>query len=150
MRTDDPETRFAAGSVLATDPADRGPLTVIVSRHTGPVTVLGFEGVTDRGEAEALRNTLLVIDSADLPEAEEDEFYDHQLTGLAVHHVNGTALGTVTDVLHPPASPVLVVAVPDGADVLVPFVKVIVPDVDLVAGRLTVDPPEGMFGPEPD
>ena len=48
--------------------------------------------------------------------------------------VDGTALGTVGDVLHPPAAPVLVVHRPDGSEVLVPFVAAIVPEVDLPGG----------------
>jgi len=54
-------------------------------------------------------------------------------------------LGEVVDVLHPPAAPVLTVRRPDGSEELVPFVSAIVPVVDLDAGRLVVDPPDGMF-----
>ena len=146
VRTDDPDTRFAVGSVLVTDPVGRGPLTVATHRRSGPVTVLGFDGFADRSAAESLRNTLLLVETAALPETSDpDEFYDHELVGLAVRHVDGTALGTVGDVLHPPAAPVLVVTAPDGSEVLVPFVAAIVPEVDVPGGFITVDPPDGMF-----
>jgi 16S rRNA processing protein RimM len=66
VRTDDPDTRFAAGSVLATDPADAGPLTVDRFRwHSGKL-VVGFAGYADRTAAEGLRGVRLVIDSDDL------------------------------------------------------------------------------------
>ena len=74
-----------------------------------------------------------------------EEFYDHQLVGLTVVEQAGTTLGTVVEVWHPPASAVLAVSRPDGTQELVPFVSAIGPVVDLAAGRLVVDPPDGMF-----
>src|SRR5215469_5074508 len=93
VRTDDPAQRFAAGSVLATDPAGRGPLTVVASRwHSGRLLVT-FEGCQDRADAEALRDTLLQIDSADLePLDDPEEFYDHDLIGLAVGTLGGESV----------------------------------------------------------
>jgi 16S rRNA processing protein RimM len=146
VTTDDPDARFAAGAVLGTDPADRGPLTVNSMRRSGPVLVLGFDGVTDRDAAEALRGTSLTLDAALLPPPDDpDEFYDHQLVGLAVVDLQNRALGIVAEVWHPPAAPVLAVNRPDGSQELVPFVSAIVPTVDLAGGRLVVDPPDGMF-----
>ena len=144
--TDDPDRRFAAGVALFTDrPAD-STLTVVSSRRSGPVLVVGFEGVPDRDSAETLRGTELSLPAEDLGEAgDEDDFYDHQLVGLAVVHVDGRLLGEVVEVMHPPAAPVLVVRTTDGGEELVPFVKAIVPEVDPLGGRLVVDPPEGMF-----
>ena len=145
--TDDPDTRFAVGSTLQTDSAARPVLVVSGARRSGPVQVVGFEGIVDRNTAETLRGIHLVVDAETLPEPEdEDEFYDHQLVGLAVHHhTTGEVLGEVVDVMHPPAAPVLVINRPDGTEELVPFVSAIVPTVDLGAGKVTVDPPDGMF-----
>jgi 16S rRNA processing protein RimM len=146
VRTDDPDARFAPGSVLDTDPAERGPLTVTSTGRSGQITLLHFDGVDDRNAAEALRGTLLQVDADELPElGDEDEFYDHQLIGLRVLDASGAELGTVTGVLHPPASPVLEVARPGGEQELVPFVSAIVPEVDLQHGVAVVDPPDGMF-----
>ena len=147
ISTDDPADRFAAGSELLTDPAGRGPLTVAVFRKSGPVLVVGFEGVPDRNAAETLRGTTLLIDSDELPPPmDDDEFYDHQLIGLSARLADGTVLGEVVDVLHPPAAPVLQVRREDAPeDELVPFVSAIVPTVDLPGGFLVIDPPDGMF-----
>jgi 16S rRNA processing protein RimM len=146
VTTDDPDERFAAGAVLGTDPAGRGPLTVVSMRRSGPVLVLGFDGIADRDAAETLRGTSLTLDASLLPVPEDpDEFYDHQLVGLSVVDQAGTVLGTVTEVWHPPAAPVLAVTRTDGSEELVPFVSAIVPIVDLDGGRLVVDPPDGMF-----
>jgi 16S rRNA processing protein RimM len=144
VSTDDPDARFAVGGVLGT--ASRGPLTVSGMRRSGPVLVLGFEGIADRDAAETLRGTALTLDASLLPVPDDpEEFYDHQLVGLTVVDRAGTVLGTVTEVWHPPASPVLAVDRPDGSQELVPFVSAIVPTVDLAGGRLVVDPPDGMF-----
>lgn len=144
VRTDDPDRRYADGSVLATDPPERGPLTVeSVRAHHGRLLVR-FAGVEDRNAAEALRNTLLVVDSADAGDAGDGEYWDHELLGLTAVTTGGTKLGPVTDVVHVPGSPLLAIDV-NGREVLVPFVEAIVPEVDVAGGRLVVDPPEGLL-----
>lgn len=149
VRTDDPGRRFAPGSVLATDPAGRGPLTVgSVRWHLGRLLVL-FDGLADRTRAEELAGTLLLVDSADVGTPEDpDEFNDHDLIGLAAVTTAGQTVGTVSDVLHHGQD--LLVITPaggGGAETLVPFVRAIVPEVDLAAGRLILDPPPGLLDP---
>ena len=64
VRTDDPGQRFAAGSVLSTDPPAAGPLTVVSTRwHSGRLLV-SFAGITDRNEAEPLRGVWLTVNAA--------------------------------------------------------------------------------------
>jgi 16S rRNA processing protein RimM len=146
VRTDVPEARFAPGAVLETDPAERGPLTVGRIRwHSGRL-LIAFDEVTDRTAAEALRGTLLVADSATSPaQDDDDEFWDHELAGLHAVTTAGDVIGEVSDVVHPPGADLLVVQRPDGSEVLVPFVRAIVPTVDLVGRRVVVDPPEGLL-----
>jgi 16S rRNA processing protein RimM len=146
VRTDAPELRFADGARLDTDPAELGPLTVARSRwHSGRLLV-SFDGISDRTAADALRGALLVADSDTSPvTAGEDEFWDHELIALDAVAVSGEALGVIEDVLHPPGADLLVVRRPDGREALVPFVREIVPVVDRAAGRVVVDPPEGLF-----
>jgi 16S rRNA processing protein RimM len=174
VHTDEPARRFAVGSVLVTDPAEAGPLTVASVRwHTGRLLV-GFDGITDRDQAESLRGIWLTLDSAQAGSSDDpDEFHDHELIGLTVVTVSGEPVGQVTDVRHfgqdllviepagrgdtapasagpggqvRPGQP----AQPDG--LLVPFVAAIVPEVDVAAGRLVIDPPPGLLElgtPEP-
>ncbi len=101
VHTDEPERRFAVGSVLATDPAEAGPLAVATVRwHTGRLLV-GFDGITDRDRAERLRGVWLTLDSAQAGSSDDpDEFHDHELIGLAVVTVSGEPVGRVTDVRH--------------------------------------------------
>ena len=150
VRTDDPDLRFAPGAVLLTEPAARGPLTVADRRWNREILLLTLQrpdgGLIDSREAaEEYRNTELLVEIAGLPELEDpDEFYDHQLVGLAARLPDGTPLGEVEAVRHEGAD-LLVVRRPDGAEALVPFVSAIVPAVDLAGGFLVVDPPEGLL-----
>ena len=146
VRTDDPDARFAIGSSLRTEPAERGPLTIAAVNPRPGGLVLAIAGIESREAAEVLRGTVLVVDSAELPEIEDaDEWYDHQLVGLAAVDAAGAALGEVADVVHAPASDLLVVRDAGGREHLVPFVRELVPAVDVPGGRVVLDPPEGLF-----
>ena len=150
VRTDDPDLRFAPGSVLTTEPAERGPVTVVDKRwHSGTLllTLALPDGtvVADREAADALRNTMLLVPLADLPQLEDpDSYYDHQLVGLTAQLLHGSVLGEVTAVRHE-GTELLVVRRPGAGELLVPFVRAIVPTVDVAAGHLVVDPPEGLL-----
>jgi 16S rRNA processing protein RimM len=150
VRTDDPDLRFVAGAVLRTEPADRGPITIARAHWHGTTLLLSLEGVDSREAAEAVRNTELLVDVADLPEIEDpDSFYDHQLVGLTVRLPDESVLGQVTAVRHE-AQDLLVVRREGGGqtaadEVLVPFVAAIVPTVDVAGGFVVVDPPEGLL-----
>ena len=149
VRTDEPELRFATGSKLDTDPAAVGPLTVAASRwHSGEL-IVRFAGVRDRTAAQALSGTWLSVDSGTLaPLPDPDEFRDHDLVGLAVRTVDGRDIGEVADVLHYGQDLLAVRPASAGAEILVPFVKAIVTDVDLSKGIVVIDPPSGLLDPD--
>jgi 16S rRNA processing protein RimM len=148
VRTDDPGRRFAPGSVLATDPPALGPLTVgSVRWHLGRLLVR-FDGLADRTRAEELAGALLLVDSAAVGTPEDpDEFNDHDLIGLVAVTVAGDRVGTVTDVLHHGQDVLVISAAGGDGQTLVPFVRAIVPEVDIAAGRLVLDPPPGLLDP---
>lgn len=146
VRTDSPDDRFAPGSVLATEPARLGPLTVAAARwHSGRL-LLSVAGVVDRTGAEALRGLVLSaeVDEHDVPE-DPEEYFDRQLIGLAVVTVDGVALGPIVDVIHLPGQDLLSVRREDGRELLVPFVAEIVPQIDVEAARVVVDLPPGLL-----
>jgi 16S rRNA processing protein RimM len=148
IRTDDPDTRFAPGSSLRGRPSRGGPESryVVESvRDHGGRLLVRLDGVADRNAAQALRGTVFIVDSQDLPPIEDpDEFYDHQLEGLQVVTTTGTAVGSVTEVLHTAAGELLSVRTEQG-EVLVPFVSAIVTSVSLAEQRIEIDPPEGLL-----
>lgn len=145
VRTDDPEERFAAGAVLATEPAERGPVTITRSAVHAGRWVLALDGVDDRAAAEALRDTLLLVGIDQLPPiTDADEFYDHQLIGLRARLADGTVVGVVHDVVHGPAGDLLAIKTDEG-EVLVPFLREMVPTVDVESGYVEVRPPDGLL-----
>jgi 16S rRNA processing protein RimM len=153
VRTDEPDLRFAVGATVDAGPTPgdaftgRPPLRVASARwHSGQLLV-AFAGITDRTAAGELTGCWLSVDSSRLPAPPDpDEFRDHELIGLSVRTRAGQAVGAVTDVLHY-GQDLLVVRHPDGAEHLVPFVKAIVPEVDVAAGLLVIDPPPGLLDP---
>ena len=149
VRTDEPDLRFAPGSTLTgRRPRSEETTTYTVESarpHSGRL-LLRLDGIADRAAADALRGTLFVVDSATLPPSEDpDEFYDHELEGLRVCTVAGGDVGVIAEVLHSAAGELLAVRTPDGREVLVPFVRDIVPEVALADGTVTIDPPEGLL-----
>ncbi|MCV7055138.1 ribosome maturation factor RimM [Mycolicibacterium gilvum] len=149
VRTDDPQGRFVRGAVLRGRPprggAEREYVIESVRTH-GDRLLVRFDGVADRDAADALRGTVFLVDSADLPPIEDpDEFYDHQLEGLTVITVSGGEVGKVAEVLHTAAGELLAVRTADDTEVLVPFVSAIVLSVSLDDQLITIDPPDGLL-----
>ena len=148
IRTDDPNTRFAPGTTLRAKPSRGGPerdyVVESAREHSGRLLVR-LDGVADRNAAEALKGTVFLVDTADLPPIEDpDEFYDHQREGLQVVTTTGTPVGSVAEVLHTAAGELLSVRSEDG-EVLVPFVSAIVTSVSLADQTIEIDPPEGLL-----
>ncbi|MGC4109112.1 MAG: ribosome maturation factor RimM [Nocardioides sp.] len=155
LRTDEPDRRFAVGTALRVErpsghaaPWDR--LSVAATRWHQTTLLVRFEELPDRTTAESARGLLLHADvPADESPEDPEEFYDHQLVGLAAHDVEGRPLGEVTAVLHG-AQDLLQIRTPDGRDALVPFVSALVPEVDVPGGRVVVADRPGLVTPFPD
>jgi 16S rRNA processing protein RimM len=150
LYTDDPEGRFTPGAsftlqVPESSPWHGKPLTVREFRWMNSHPVAFFEGVDDRSAAEELVRAILWVDQdeAEIP-VEDDAWYDHQLVGLDVVR-DDEVVGRVIRVDHFPAQDLLIVRVAGDREVLVPFVKAIVPEVDVPGGRVIVTPPAGLF-----
>lgn len=157
IRTDDPTARFAPGNTLrakqsrGTDDRERSYVVASAREHGGRLLVR-LAGVDDRDAADALRGSLFVVDSDDLPPIDEpDTYYDHQLEGLRVRTTTGQDVGVVAEVLHTAAGELLAVrrgtdhAGSQSGEVLVPFVGAIVTSVSLDDRIVEIDPPEGLL-----
>ncbi|MDC4232951.1 ribosome maturation factor RimM [Actinomyces sp. B33] len=140
VRSDDPSV-LRLGALLETDLPGTPSLEIASSRvHKGRMLVR-FVGVETREGAEALRGAALLVDE----HHEEDAWYPHQLEGLAVVAPSGEGLGVVTGLQPGAAQDLLLVRAPCGEDVMVPFVRALVPEVDIEGGRIVVDAPPGLF-----
>lgn len=144
VRTDSPDQRFSIGSVFQLSAGRR--VTVAGTRWHRGMLLVRWEGVEDRDAAEALRGTVLTVTTDELtPPEDPDEFHDHQLVGLRAELADGRPAGVVRDVVHGPAGELLVLSRDGRSDALVPFVREIVPIVDLAGGRIVLTPPDGLL-----
>lgn len=108
--------------------------------------IIRLAGISDRDEAEALRNCLILVREDDRPPLEAGEFHVRDLLGLIVFDQASQAeIGTVTDVI-PAGNDLLEVVLQDSDQrVLIPFVEAIVPVVDLENQRIEINPPVGLL-----
>ena len=75
-------------------------------------------------------------------------YHDHEV--LTAYDVDGTPLGDVTGLVHGGAQDLLAVRALDGRATLVPFVSALVPEVDVVGGRVVIADRPGLVAPLPD
>ncbi|MBK7721583.1 MAG: ribosome maturation factor RimM [Austwickia sp.] len=167
--TDRPRERFAPGARFDLDPGGvdgRISVTVTTARDHRGTWLLGFEDVTDRTAAEALRGQRLLLphgaqhrdstEAADADargrepaegddESDEQSWYEEELIGLHVQDVAGHELGAVAALHTRPAQDLVEVRLTDGRTVLIPFVTALVPVVDVPGGRVVIDPPDGLL-----
>ena len=102
-----------------------------------------FEHITDRDGAERLIGAEVVMDRSDLPPLDDGEYYWSDLIGMSVHTTDGDYLGTIAQILPTGSNDVYVVQ--DGSrETLVPALDWVVVEVDVAAGTMRVDLPEGL------
>jgi 16S rRNA processing protein RimM len=121
---------FAAGSdVLVAGAAQR------IERRAGTDTrpLVGFDGVSDRAGAEALRRGAIEIALSDAPAPLADTWFRFDLVGLEVWH-RGRLVGRVVDVEDGVAHDLLVL----DTSLRLPFVAALVPTVDAAGGRIVL------------
>lgn len=109
-----------------------------VAVHKPGVLVFTLAEVTTREEAEALRNAEVFIREADAAPLDTEEYFIHQLFGLAVLTEDGATLGQVRDVLETGANDVLVVARRSQSEALIPMIRDVVQQVDIAGGKIVV------------
>ena len=120
--------------------------TVAITRPVKNGFAARLGGIGSKEEADALRGTRLFVPRDRLPSLPDDEFYHADLIGLSVSDTGGAVLGQVIAVQNHGAGDLLEIKVPGAsATVLLPFTRADVPTVDLGAGRIVADPPEGLL-----
>lgn len=147
--TDNPELRFRPGATFSLQVPEESPwfgktITIRELKWFNEHPVGFFEEIPDRTAAESIVKAILWIDATEAEaEVEEDAWYGHQLAGLEVRR-DGVAVGTISEVQHLPGQDMLVVKTPQG-DVLLPFVRALVPEVNTEEGYVVTTPPLGLF-----
>ena len=156
--TDEPDERFKPGNVLCTADANGSREFVIERARTFKNRwILLFEEAQNRNDAEALNGLELYVHAEDAKElAAENAWYIKDLVGLQARlceenqlGIPAGTIGKVVDVLDG-AQSLLKIRLnqpvdDDNKTALVPFVEALVPEVDVDAGYLTIDPPGGLI-----
>lgn len=102
-------------------------------------------GIQTKEQADALKGVSLYADRSRLPNLPDDEYYHSDLIGLEARDTGGVLLGRVTSVHNHGAGDLLEISGPGRKQpLLLPFTLAAVPTVDLTAGRIVVDPPDGL------
>ena len=134
-----------AYSPLSTEDGARAFDVTLTGQTTNGLTAQ-LSGISTKEAADALRGMRLYALRAQLPNLPDDEFYHADLIGLEVYDTGGAVLGRVKAVLNHGASDILEIHAPGmSATILLPFTTEAVPTVDLAAGRIIADPPEGLI-----
>lgn len=131
--------------------AARTAIRVSECRPHGGVFLLRFEGIESLDDLEPWIGSLIEIEAAALPELAEDELYHHEVIGIEVQTLDGSAVGRIVEVMALPGNDVWVVRSaarsPDGTEQewLIPAVAPIVQRVDLRGGVAVIDPIPGLL-----
>ena len=141
VQTDDPDIRFQVGNKLNLD--DGRQLTIRSSRWHNQILLLAFDGVSDRNQIEELRDQLISSD-VDLGSLAPGEYHFQQLIGCEVFQQNGELIGVVDEIVKLPGQDLLSVS-RAGGQVLIPMVKQIIIEIDVLAKKIIVNPPEGLL-----
>ena len=139
--TEIPEAIFDYAPLLAED----GNRTFKITAKSAAKDhfIITVAGVTDREAAEALRGDKIYIPRDILPETRADEFYDADLIGLSVFDAEGKDYGKTLALHDHGAGVFLEIGHTHKDSFMLPFKDAFVPEVDLEAGKLRIDVPEG-------
>jgi 16S rRNA processing protein RimM len=107
--------------------------------------VLKFADCDSVAAAEKFRDYEFCVAQSQIAELDEDEYYDFDLEGCSVQEVSGRKIGEVKSVLKTGATPILVIAADNGAEIMVPLARSIITEIDVRAKVILIDPPEGLL-----
>ena len=146
LMTGDPDQVFIEDRVFRVPGRARGPdrLTLIGARRHKGGLLLRFREIEDRTGAELLQGQDLALPANELRALEENEYYLHDLIGYSVVRMNGEPVGVVSTV-YETGEQLLLGLEADGRELLVPFGRQVVTEVDRQARQITIDPLPGLL-----
>ncbi len=132
--------------IVLQDPAGAGTGTykVVKSRPQGKLAILQLEAVVTREDAESLQGSKILISKDDFPSLDADEYYWHQLQGLAVITDAGQELGRVARIFNTTAHDIMVVT-GAGDEYMIPLQGDIISEIDAEGGKIIITPPLGLL-----
>jgi len=118
-----------------------------VRPHKGEVIVLKLAGIDDADAAESLRRSDLCIPLDQLAKLPPDIYYQHDIVGLQVHTLDGRELGPIVEIIVTGSNDVYVIKGQDGKQVLIPAIKAVIKQIDLIRHTMDIDPLPGLLEP---
>lgn len=146
--TDFPEERFAPGSHLVIDTMPQTPVVVAASRKHKGFTLLRFVDYDDINQVEVFKGHTLNVTEAEQHPLDDGSYYYRDLIGLHVIDQHDQELGVVSEILSPGANDVWVIPRPGKTDVLLPFLKSVVLNIDVANKVAHVEVPGGLIDDE--
>lgn len=144
LLTDIPN-RFAGLGAVYAGPDHTRRLIQSVRPYKGEMIVLKLEGIDDANTAESLRDQNLAIPVSELAQLPPDSYYQHDILGLMVITLDGQKLGSIVDIIVTGSNDVYVIKAPDGSQALIPAIKDVIKQVDLIRRTMYIDPLPGLL-----
>jgi 16S rRNA processing protein RimM len=145
--TEDPLAVERYGPLMTKDGARQFEIANV--RAAKDHLVATFKGVATRNDAEKLNGIELYVAREKLPETDDGEYYYADLIGLSAVNTADEPIGRVIAIHNFGAGDIIEIAPPTGATLLLPFTNVVVPTVDIAAGRVVIELPQEIEGEEP-
>ena len=147
-RSDFPE-RFTKPGKRWIQKANEIPTEIILKKGKlipgKSIFVISIEGISNRISAEKIIGWSLVIPVDSRPSLENDEYHYFDLLGLEARIGSKKSfIGYVTDLIKG-GNDLLEIELVEGKKVLVPFVKEIVPEIEIKEKWLLINPPPGLL-----
>lgn len=118
-----------------------------VRPYKGEMVILKLAGINDANAAEALRNHSLLIPLEQLAKLPPDSYYQHDILGLTVHLLDGRELGPIVDILETGSNDVYIIKGSDGKQIMIPALKTVIKQIDLLRRTMYIDPLPGLLEP---
>jgi 16S rRNA processing protein RimM len=147
LSTGDPDAVFTPDRVFRARGAPGGRenrLTLTQARSHKGGLLLKFREIRDRSAAESLQGRELGIPLDQLRDLDEDEFFLHELVGYEVVQMDGRPVGEVVTSYETGAQVLLGVSAGE-REILIPFGRQLVMEVDRAGRRIVIDPPPGLL-----
>lgn len=142
--TDIPD-RFAELDAVHVGPEHTRYPIKSVRPYKGEMVVLKLDGIDDANAAETLRNLDLQIPESKLAALPPDSYYQHDILGLRVITMDGQNVGHITDIIVTGSNDVYSIKASDGKQVLIPAIKDVIKQIDLIRRTMYIDPLPGLL-----
>jgi 16S rRNA processing protein RimM len=116
-----------------------------VRPYKGEMIVLKLSGIDDANAAEPLRDQELSIPLSELAQLPPGSYYQHDILGLHVLTLDGQELGQIVEIITTGSNDVYLIKKPDASQILIPAIKDVIKQIDLLDHTMHIDPLPGLL-----